>query len=74
MKGEYTAGVPLNLKVALVRDVDDDEDSYDQMVVAPFYPSKMANWWLVVGDAASRQLLVIKRVTVNKTWSQSQPQ
>lgn len=29
----------------------------------------MANWWLVVGDAASRQLLVIKRVTVNKSLS-----
>ena len=29
----------------------------------------MANWWLVVGDSASRQLLVIKRVTVTKSLS-----
>ena len=39
----------------------------DQTVVAPFYLlKKLANWWLVVGDASSRQLLVIKRVTVTK--------
>jgi pre-mRNA-splicing helicase BRR2 len=71
VKGEYTAGAPIILQVALARDVDDDdEEGDDQTVVAPFYPSKkMANWWLVVGDAASRQLLVIKRVTVNKSLS-----
>lgn len=66
VKGEYTAGAPIVLKVALTRDVDDDDES-DQTVVAPFYPlKKLANWWLVVGDAASKQLLVIKRVTVTK--------
>lgn len=27
----------------------------------------MANWWLVVGEPSSRQLLVIKRVTVTKS-------
>jgi pre-mRNA-splicing helicase BRR2 len=55
VKGEYTAGAPLNLKVPLVWDVDeDDEDSNDQMVVTLFYPSKkIANWWLIVRDAAS---------------------
>lgn len=69
MKGEYTAGAPIILQVSLARDVDeDDTEGDDQSVVAPFYPSKkMANWWLVVGDATSRQLLVIKRVTVNKS-------
>ncbi|KAF9455144.1 Sec63 domain-containing protein, partial [Collybia nuda] len=69
VKGEYTAGAPIILQVALTRDVDeDDEEGGDQNVIAPFYPSKkMANWWLVVGDSTSRQLLVIKRVTVNKS-------
>jgi len=67
VKGEYTAGAPIILKVALARDVD-EEDQGDQTVVAPFYPlKKLANWWLVVGDASSRQLLVIKRVTVTKS-------
>lgn len=70
VKGDYTAGAPIILQVALARDVDEDDESDDQNVVAPFYPSKkMPNWWLVVGDAASRQLLVIKRVTVNKSLS-----
>ncbi|KAK2464636.1 hypothetical protein APHAL10511_003329 [Amanita phalloides] len=67
-KGEYTAGAPIVLKVALSRDVDDDEEDDGQMVIAPFYPlKKMTNWWLVVGDPATRQLLVIKRVTVTKS-------
>ena len=26
----------------------------------------MANWWLVVGEPSTKQLLSIKRVTVNK--------
>jgi len=53
----------------LARDADDDDES-DQTVVAPFYPlKKLANWWLVVGNAATRQLLVIKRVTVTKSLS-----
>ncbi|KAH8119267.1 Sec63-domain-containing protein [Phellopilus nigrolimitatus] len=67
VKGDYTAGAPIVLQVALSRDVD-DEDEDDQRVVAPFYPSrKMANWWLVVGEPSTRQLLSIKRVTVKKS-------
>lgn len=68
MKGEYTAGAPITMKVDLVRDADDDDDESDQSVVAPFFPlKKLANWWLVVGDAVSRQLLVIKKVTISKS-------
>ncbi|KAJ7219396.1 putative RNA helicase [Mycena pura] len=68
VKGEYTAGAPIILQVALRRDVDEDEDGGDQEVIAPFYPSKkMINWWLVVGDSSTRRLLAIKRVTVSKS-------
>jgi pre-mRNA-splicing helicase BRR2 len=70
VKGEYKAGAPIALKVAISRDVDEDDEENDQLVVAPFYPSKkLTNWWLVVGEPSSRQLLVIKRVTVNKNLS-----
>jgi pre-mRNA-splicing helicase BRR2 len=70
VKGDYTAGAPIVLKVVLARDVDEEDEANDQVVVAPFYPSKkMANWWLVVGEPTTRQLHVIKRVTVNKSLS-----
>lgn len=69
VKDEYTAGAPIVLQVALARDVDEDDEG-DQNVVAPFYPArKMANWWLVVGEPSTKQLLVIKRVTVNRNLS-----
>lgn len=68
VKGDYTAGAPIVLQVALSKEVDEDDEADDQTVVAPFYPSKkMANWWLVVGEPSTRQLLVIKRVTVTKS-------
>ncbi|KAF7797360.1 hypothetical protein EIP86_008555 [Pleurotus ostreatoroseus] len=69
VKGEYTAGAPIVVKVALSRDADEDEDegADDQSVVAPFYPQKkMANWWLVVGEPSTRQLHGIKKTTVTK--------
>jgi pre-mRNA-splicing helicase BRR2 len=67
--GEYVAGTSIGLTVTLSRDAD-GEDEDDQLVVAPFYPSKkLANWWLVVAEPSSRHLLLIKRVTVNKTLS-----
>lgn len=69
VKGDYTAGAPIVLQVTLSRDAD-DEDEDDQRVIAPFYPlRKMANWWLVVGEQSTGQLLSIKRVTVKKSLS-----
>jgi pre-mRNA-splicing helicase BRR2 len=67
VKGEYTAGSSIYLQVSLARDIDEDDADADQNVIAPYYPAKkMANWWLVVGEPSTKQLLVIKRVTVNR--------
>ncbi|KAH9932327.1 Sec63-domain-containing protein [Fomitopsis serialis] len=66
-KGDYTAGAPIPIKVSLSRDADEEGEGDDEIVVAPFYPlKKLANWWLVVGEPKTRQLLAIKRVTVHK--------
>jgi len=66
-KGEYTAGSSIMLKVTVSREAEEDDDE-DQHAVAPFYPlKKFPNWWLVVGEPSTRQLLSIKKVTVNKT-------
>lgn len=70
-KGEYTAGAPITIQVSLSRDADEEtEGDDDEIVVAPFYPlKKLANWWLVIGEPKTRQLLAIKRVTVHRSLS-----
>lgn len=62
------AGAPSYLNIQIERgDADDEEKEVDLVVHAPFYPAKKTeNWWLVVGEENSKQLLAIKRVTVVK--------
>jgi len=68
VKGEYTSSTPIALQVSLSRDADEEEDEGDVSVVAPYFPGKkMTNWWVVVGEQSTRQLLSIKRVTVSKS-------
>jgi len=68
VKGEYTSSTPIVLQVSLSRDADEEEDEGDVSVVAPYFPGKkMTNWWVVVGEQSTRQLLSIKRVTVSKS-------
>ena len=59
---------PAYLKITATRgDEDEDDDEPDTTVHAPFYPlKKMENWWLVVGDESTKNLLAIKRVTIGK--------
>ncbi|KAK3396484.1 Sec63 Brl domain-containing protein [Sordaria brevicollis] len=60
------ANEPAYLKIAIEREVDED-DEFDPTVHAPFYPGKKTeNWWLVVGEESSKTLLAIKRVTIGK--------
>lgn len=61
-----TSGEPAYLKVKIEREVEEDEEP-DTTVHAPFYPSrKMENWWLVVGEEKTRNLLAIKRITIGR--------
>ncbi|KAL6700556.1 Sec63 Brl domain-containing protein [Trichoderma pleuroticola] len=63
---EIRAGEPANLSIKITRNIE-EEDEHDSTVHAPFYPSKkMENWWLVVGDDKTRNLLAIKRVTIGR--------
>lgn len=62
-----TSGSPAHLKIKIEREVDDEDDEPDTTVHAPFYPQKkMENWWLVVGDESTKNLLAIKRVTIGR--------
>ncbi|KAH6898951.1 Sec63 Brl domain-containing protein [Thelonectria olida] len=65
---EIRAGEPAYLSIKVTRNVDEEEEGeYDSSVHAPFYPAKkMENWWLVVGDERTKNLLAIKRVTIGR--------
>ncbi|KAI9806814.1 MAG: DEIH-box ATPase [Piccolia ochrophora] len=64
---DIVAGSPAYLKIKLERDLDEDEEEPDSAVHSPFYPGKkIENWWIVVGEEATRSLLAIKRVTVGR--------
>ena len=61
-----TAGEPSFINVTIERDVEEDEEP-NLAVHAPFYPGdKSENWWLVVGEEGTKNLLSIKRVTIGR--------
>jgi pre-mRNA-splicing helicase BRR2 len=61
---ELTSSNPITINVTLDREAD-ESDPNDQVADAPHYPhKKMVSWWLVIGDAATKQLYAIKKVTV----------
>jgi pre-mRNA-splicing helicase BRR2 len=63
---ELSAGAPITVNVSLEREVDEEEE-LTQVVPAPFFPAKKTeNWWLVVGEPSTKQLLGIKKVTVQR--------
>ncbi|SMR51251.1 unnamed protein product [Zymoseptoria tritici ST99CH_1E4] len=58
------SGSPSTLNVSITRQLEEDEEP-NLAVHAPFYPAeKTENWWLVVGEEKTKNLLAIKRVTV----------
>ena len=62
-----SADEPITLHINLEREVDEDDAATEAVVPAPFYPKrKIENWWLVVGDQETKQLLSIKKVTVQR--------
>ncbi|KAL9108874.1 MAG: hypothetical protein Q9227_006405 [Pyrenula ochraceoflavens] len=62
-----TAGAPAFIQVKVERDID-EEDEPDTTVHAPFYPgTKTENWWLVIGEEATKSLLAVKRVTIARS-------
>jgi len=67
VKREYTSSTLIVLQVSLSRDADEEEDKGDVSIVTPYFPKKMTNWWVVVGEQSTWQLLSIKCVTVSKS-------
>ena len=60
------SGTPSYVTVSVEREVEEDEEP-NLAVHAPFYPAeKTENWWLVIGEESTKNLLAIKRVTIGK--------
>ena len=60
------AGEPSFINISIERDVEEDEEP-NLAVHAPFYPGeKTENWWLVVGEESTKNLLSIKKVTIGR--------
>lgn len=65
-EGDMTAGESATLSVNLEREVDEDEP-VDSTVEAPFFPAiKTENWWIVLGNPSTKQLLAIKRIAFER--------
>jgi pre-mRNA-splicing helicase BRR2 len=61
------SGTPSYVTVNIEREVEEDEEP-NLTVHAPFYPvEKTENWWLVIGEESTKNLLAIKRVTIGKS-------
>ena len=59
-----TAGSPSYINITIEREVDEDAEPKTE-VHAPFFPAeKTENWWLVIGEESTKNLLAIKRVTI----------
>ncbi|KAL8850716.1 MAG: hypothetical protein Q9221_004364 [Calogaya cf. arnoldii] len=66
-KDDITAGSPSYLQIKITRNMEDEDREPDMTVHAPFYPArKTENWWLVVGEESTKNLLAIKRVTIGR--------
>jgi pre-mRNA-splicing helicase BRR2 len=61
------SGTPSYVTVNIEREVEEDEEP-NLTAHAPFYPvEKTENWWLVIGEESTKNLLAIKRVTIGKS-------
>ncbi|WFD43545.1 RNA helicase [Malassezia psittaci] len=65
---ELDSVTPILLRAKLQRDIDEEDPDPSPTAIAPYFPtSKVASWWLVVGDPGSKALLSIKRVTLSRS-------
>ncbi|KAM0788324.1 hypothetical protein ACM66B_001467 [Microbotryomycetes sp. NB124-2] len=63
---DLTAGAPITINVSIEREADEDDD-LDQPVPAPFFPvPKREQYWVWVGEPSTKQLLSIKKVTIQR--------
>ncbi|KAJ2162499.1 Pre-mRNA splicing [Coemansia sp. RSA 552] len=68
---EISAGASVTVQLSLDREWDeDDEGEVPGPVVAPFFPQpRSESWWVVVGEAQTQSLLVVKRIAVGRQLS-----
>ncbi|GAC95807.1 hypothetical protein PHSY_003384 [Pseudozyma hubeiensis SY62] len=61
---ERIASEPISIEITLENDSEDEESLIAQ---TDFYPhKKLVQWWVVIGDPGTRNLLAIKKVTIRQ--------
>ena len=69
---DVAAGDPVEIRVKLERDIDEEEMEEDELrqlgqVSAPLYPKeKKEGWWIVIGDTTTNTLYSLKRVSLHQ--------
>jgi pre-mRNA-splicing helicase BRR2 len=69
---DLTAGDPVEIRVKLEREIDEEEMDEEEMkqlgtVSAPLYPKdKKEGWWIVIGDTTTNTLYSLKRVSLHQ--------
>ncbi|SPO28171.1 probable ATP dependent RNA helicase [Ustilago trichophora] len=66
---EINSSDGITIRVHLEKDDEDDQEGEGgEVVKSLFYPKKkLVQWWIVIGDPGTRNLLAIKKVTIRKT-------
>ncbi|KAF2754265.1 pre-mRNA splicing helicase-like protein [Pseudovirgaria hyperparasitica] len=63
-----TSGAPSHLGIKVTREIEEDEEPKTE-VSAPFFPvPKTENWWILVGEEKTKNLLAVKRITFGREY------
>jgi pre-mRNA-splicing helicase BRR2 len=61
------AGRPSVVNISIQRELEEDEEAKTEVHAPFFIGSKSENWWVVIGEESTKNLLAIKRITIGKS-------
>jgi pre-mRNA-splicing helicase BRR2 len=61
------AGRPSVVNISIQRELEEGEEAKTEVHAQFFIGSKSENWWVVIGEESTKNLLAIKRITIGKS-------